>query len=66
MLDKYPNIGGNNYKENIEDINVHKYGVHIFHTSNKNVWSYITKYSEFNQFTNSLTLIMRGVVFNAI
>lgn len=53
VIDKRPNIGGNIYTENIEGINVHKYGAHIFHTNNKKVWNYITQFAEFNRFTNS-------------
>lgn len=45
VVDKRPNIAGNIYTENIEGINVHKYGAHIFHTNNKKVWNYITKFS---------------------
>lgn len=44
---------GNAYTEKIEGINVHKYGVHIFHTNNKNAWDYITQFADFNRFTNS-------------
>ncbi|RFT77799.1 FAD-binding protein, partial [Adlercreutzia equolifaciens] len=51
VIDKCPNIGGNIYTENIEGINVHKYGTHIFHTNNKKVWNYITQFAEFNHFT---------------
>lgn len=53
VVDKRPNIAGNIYTENIEGINVHKYGAHIFHTNNKKVWNYITQFAEFNRFTNS-------------
>lgn len=53
VVDKRPNIAGNIYTENIEGINVHKYGAHIFHTNNKQVWNYITQFAEFNRFTNS-------------
>ncbi len=53
VVDKRPNIAGNIYTENVEGINVHKYGAHIFHTNNKNVWNYITQFAEFNRFTNS-------------
>ena len=53
IVDKRPNIAGNIYTENIEGINVHKYGAHIFHTNNKRVWNYITQFAEFNRFTNS-------------
>ena len=52
IVDKRPNIAGNIYTENIENINVHKYGAHIFHTNNKKVWSYITQFAKFNRFTN--------------
>lgn len=48
VVDKRPNIAGNIYTENIEGINVHKYGAHIFHTNNKKVWNYITQFAEFN------------------
>lgn len=54
VVDKRPNIAGNIYTEKIEGINVHKYGAHIFHTNSKKVWNYITKFAEFNRFTNSI------------
>ncbi len=53
VIDKCQNIGGNVYTENIEGINVHKYGAQIFQTNNKKVWNYITRFAEFNRFTNS-------------
>ena len=53
VIDKRDHIGGNCYTQNIEGINVHKYGAHIFHTSNKVVWDYIQQFAEFNRFTNS-------------
>lgn len=53
VIDKRPNIAGNVYTEDIEKIHVHKYGAHIFHTNNKEVWEYVTKFAEFNCFTNS-------------
>ena len=53
VIDKRPNIAGNIYTEEVEGINVHKYGAHIFHTNNKEVWQYITQFAEFNRFTNS-------------
>ncbi|GEA30031.1 UDP-galactopyranose mutase [Clostridium diolis] len=53
VIDKRPNIAGNVYTEEIEGINVHKYGAHIFHTNDKKVWDYINKFAEFNRFTNS-------------
>ena len=60
VVDKRPNIAGNIYTENIEGINVHKYGAHIFHTNNKKVWSYITRFAEFNRFTNSPVANYKG------
>ena len=53
MLEKRPHIAGNVYTEEIEGINVHKYGAHIFHTNNKEVWEYVNRFAEFNRFTNS-------------
>lgn len=53
VIDKRPNIAGNVYTEEIENINVHKYGAHIFHTNNKKVWDYVNQFAEFNRFTNS-------------
>lgn len=52
-MDKRPNIAGNIYTENIEGIDVHKYGAHIFYTNNKQVLNYIAQFVEFNRFTNS-------------
>lgn len=53
VIDKRAHKGGNIYCENIENINVHKYGAHIFHTSNKKVWDYVNNFVEFNRYTNS-------------
>lgn len=53
ILEKRPHIAGNVYTEEIEGINVHKYGAHIFHTNNKEVWEYVNRFAEFNRFTNS-------------
>lgn len=64
VIDKRPNIGGNIYTENIEGINVHKYGAHIFHTNNKKVWDYITQFTEFNRFTNSPVANYKGEIFS--
>ena len=58
------NIAGNIYTENIEGINVHKYGAHIFHTNNKKVWSYITQFAEFNRFTNSPVANYKGELYS--
>lgn len=64
VVDKRPNIGGNIYTENIEGINVHKYGAHIFHTNNKKVWEYITQFAEFNRFTNSPVANYKGELYS--
>lgn len=53
VIEKRDHIGGNVYTENVEGINVHKYGAHIFHTNNKEVWDYVNKYVTFNRYTNS-------------
>ena len=53
VIDKRSHLGGNIYCENIEGINVHKYGAHIFHTSNKKVWAFVNSSVEFNRYTNS-------------
>ena len=53
VIEKRDHIGGNVYTENVENINVHKYGAHIFHTNNKEVWNYINQFAEFNRYTNS-------------
>lgn len=64
VVDKRPNIAGNIYTENVEGINVHKYGAHIFHTNNKKVWNYITQYAEFNRFTNSPVANYKGELYS--
>ena len=64
VVDKRPNIAGNIYTENIEGINVHKYGAHIFHTNNRKVWNYITKFAEFNRFTNSPVANYKGELYS--
>lgn len=53
VIDRRSHIGGNIYTENIEGINVHRYGAHIFHTSDKAVWDYVNRFVEFNRYTNS-------------
>ena len=65
VVDKRPNIAGNVYTEDIEGIYVHKYGAHIFHTNNKKVWDYITKFAEFNRFTNSPVANYKGELYSA-
>ena len=64
VVDKRPNIAGNIYTENIEGINVHKYGAHIVHTNNKKVWNYITQFAEFNRFTNSPVANYKGELYS--
>lgn len=64
VIDKRPNVGGNIYTEKIEGINFHKYGAHIFHTNNKNVWDYITRFAEFNRFTNSPVANYKGELYS--
>ena len=59
MIDRRGHIAGNIYTENIEGINVHKYGAHIFHTSNKKVWDYVNQFAEFNNYINSLWLFIK-------
>ncbi|WP_245681402.1 NAD(P)-binding protein [Arcticibacter eurypsychrophilus] len=63
-IDKRPHIGGNIYCENIEGINVHKYGAHIFHTSNKKIWNYVNSLVEFNRYTNSPVANYKGNLYN--
>lgn len=64
VIDKRPHIGGNIYCENIEGIHVHKYGAHIFHTSNKNVWDFVNSIVEFNRYTNSPVANYKGKLYN--
>jgi UDP-galactopyranose mutase len=64
VIDKRPYLGGNVYCEKIEDINVHKYGAHIFHTSNKKVWNFVTSICDFNNYINSPIANYQGKLFN--
>lgn len=64
VIDKRPHLGGNIYCENIEGINVHKYGAHIFHTSNKEVWNFVNSIVEFNHYTNSPVANYKGKLYN--
>ncbi|OCR35184.1 UDP-galactopyranose mutase [Bacteroides fragilis] len=64
VIDKRPHLGGNIYCENIEGINVHKYGAHIFHTSNKKVWDFVNSIVEFNRYTNSPVANYKGKLYN--
>lgn len=64
VIDKRPHLGGNVYCENIEGINVHKYGAHIFHTSSKEVWEFVNSIVEFNRYTNSPVANFKGKIYN--
>lgn len=64
VIDKRPQLGGNVYCENVEGINVHKYGAHIFHTSNKQVWDFVNSIVEFNRYTNSPVANYKGELYN--
>ncbi|HCJ08074.1 MAG TPA: UDP-galactopyranose mutase [Lachnospiraceae bacterium] len=64
VIDKRSHIAGNVYTEKIEGINVHKYGAHIFHTNNKEVWDYIQHFAEFNRFTNSPVANYKGELYS--
>ena len=64
IIDKRPQLGGNVYCENIEGINVHKYGAHIFHTSNKKVWDFVNSIVEFNRYTNCPVANYKGKLYN--
>ena len=64
VIDKRDHIAGNVYTEEVEGINVHKYGAHIFHTNNKKVWEYITQFAEFNRFTNSPVANYKGELYS--
>ena len=64
VIDKRPQLGGNLYCESIEGINVHKYGAHIFHTSNKKVWEFVNSIVEFNRYTNSPVANYKGKLYN--
>lgn len=64
VIDKRSHVGGNIYCEKIEDINVHKYGAHIFHTSDKSVWEYINQFAEFNNYINSPVAVYKDELYN--
>lgn len=64
VIDKRPQLGGNVYCEQVEGINVHKYGAHIFHTSNKEVWDFVNGIVEFNRYTNSPVANYKGQLYN--
>ena len=64
VIDRRDHIGGNIYTENIDGINVHKYGAHIFHTSNKEIWDYINQFAEFNNYINSPVAKYKNEMYN--
>lgn len=64
VIDKRAHLGGNVYCEQTEGINVHKYGAHIFHTSNKEVWDFVNSLVPFNRYTNCPVAIFRGELYN--
>ncbi len=64
VIDKRPHIAGNVYCEDIEGIHVHRYGAHIFHTNNKEVWNYVNRFAEFNRFTNSPVANYHGELYS--
>lgn len=64
VLEKRDHIAGNIYTEKVEGIDVHKYGAHIFHTSDKNIWSYVDQFAEFNHFVNSPVANYKGEMYN--
>ena len=64
VIERRDHIAGNIYTENIDGINVHKYGAHIFHTSNKEVWEYINRFAEFNNYINAPVAIYKNELYN--
>ena len=64
VIDKRPHIGGNVYTESVNGINVHKYGAHIFHTNNRDVWNFVNRFAEFNRYTNSPIANYKGKLYN--
>ena len=64
VIDKRDHIGGNVYTEEIEEIQVHKYGAHIFHTNNTDVWNYVNRFANFNRYTNSPVANYHGELYS--
>ncbi len=64
VIEKRPHIGGNVYTENLKGINVHKYGAHIFHTSNEKVWEYVNRFADFNSFVNTPKANYKGKLYS--
>ena len=64
VIDKRSHVGGNIYTEDIEGIQVHKYGAHIFHTNDKTAWDYVNRFASFNRFTNSPVANYNGEIYS--
>ena len=64
VIDKRDHIGGNIYTKEVEGINVHMYGAHIFHTSDKKIWDYVNQFAEFNRYTNSPVVRYKDELYN--
>ena len=64
VIDKRPQIAGNIYTEPVEGVNVHRYGAHIFHTNNRQVWDYVNRFAAFNRYTNSPVANYKGELYN--
>ena len=64
VIDKREHVAGNIYTENTDGIQVHKYGAHIFHTNNKEVWDYVNQFAEFNRYTNSPVAVYKDELYN--
>ena len=64
VIDKRSHIAGNIYTENMDGIQVHKYGAHIFHTNNKEVWDYVNQFAGFNRYTNSPVAVYKDELYN--
>ncbi|MFW0765463.1 UDP-galactopyranose mutase [Trabulsiella odontotermitis] len=64
VIEKRSHLGGNVYCDNIEGINVHKYGAHIFHTNDKEIWDYVNSFVEFNRYTNAPIALSKGKIYN--
>lgn len=64
VIDRRDHIGGNIYTEEVEEIQVHRYGAHIFHTSNKQIWDYVNQFAEFNNYINSPVAVYKNELYN--
>jgi len=64
VIEKRDHIGGNIYTENVDGIQVHRYGAHIFHTNSREIWDYINQFADFNRYTNSPVANYQGKIYN--